>query len=586
MLKPLYKHFDDDYIDFWSLLDVPFGELSDTIHNKYYEHLLKNNFEVKIDEYYVAFKLLRDKRFEKTYKDTKSLTATYDAGFFLDSMREEFPSYLMSYNDFVPAIPFHKIKVDKDKKNIVLISTGGFSPVHEGHLHTLEIAKKTMEDKGYNVVCGYLSPSHDDYVSTKDNGKAHNLALNRIRLCNEATLDSDWLMTSPLESLYTPTSINFTDVIDSVKQQLKSYIKWDFQIGYVFGGDNAPFIRAFHKDEYDKSDIAICVSRGHEREAIFNEPNIDHLNYVYIKENPFKDVSSTKIRNAKSIEKDKSKDLNSIHYLVRDDFHFFNNIPSELNPISKLVDALNKVFPKHEIVTVDVNEQIEKAKLDIEKNVYPTVSLDAYLKGDSNLEISRIFNISDSQIKAEGFIKRPEVDECFYSVANALEVNGEYTLIEDDVASGQTLNFVKSILPENAVLKNTILLSDYFDAPKDHFDIVDLRDFIINIPYGGLVVNTGKDIFRAPYIAPFVDLLSRASIPADKVLPFSIEILQMNIKFYESLRENNVKVELNEQTKKLFDYVGFRKYEKLDPISAIIYYCSCQIIFLSEAEKE
>lgn len=585
MLKPLYKHFDDDYIDFWSILGVDFGDSPESIHHKYYNHLLNNNFDVKIDEYYVAFKLLRDKRFEKTYKETKSLKATYDAGFFLDSMREDFPSYLMDYDEFVPVIPFHKAKLDDNKENIVLISTGGFSPVHQGHIHTLEIAKKTLESKGYNVVCGYLSPSHDDYVSTKDNGKAHNLALNRIRLCNEAILDSDWLMTSPLESLYTPTSINYTDVIDAIKQQLRYYFKKDFKIGYVFGGDNAPFIRAFHKDESNTSDIAICISRNHERENIFKE-NLDNLNYIYIKDNPFTDLSSTKIRNNKKIEKDSSKDLNSIHYLVRNDFHFFDGIDKKLNPISNLISALNNALPDYKIVTVDVNEQIEKAQIDINKNKYPTLSLDAYLKGDFNLEISRIFNISDSQIKAEGFIKRPEVEECFYSVANSLEIDGLYTLIEDDVASGQTLNFVKSILPKNAKLENMILLSDYFDAPKDHFDIVDLRDFIINMPYGGLVVNTGKDVFRVPYIAPFVDLLSRASIPADKVIDFSIEILQMNIKFYESLRENEIEIKLNDQTIKLFNHVGFRNYQKLDPISAIIYYCSCQIMFLSEAQKE
>ena len=46
-------------------------------------------------------------------------------------------------------------------KNIILVTTGGFSPIHEGHLHTLNIAKKELEKKGYHIAGGYLSPSHE-----------------------------------------------------------------------------------------------------------------------------------------------------------------------------------------------------------------------------------------------------------------------------------------------------------------------------------------------------------------------------------------------------------------------------------------
>ena len=58
MLKPLYKNFDNDYVDFWSLLDVQFGASESEIDMQYFKHLKTQNMKENIDEYYVGFKLL------------------------------------------------------------------------------------------------------------------------------------------------------------------------------------------------------------------------------------------------------------------------------------------------------------------------------------------------------------------------------------------------------------------------------------------------------------------------------------------------------------------------------------------------
>jgi hypothetical protein len=54
-----------------------------------------------------------------------------------------------------------------ERPAVVLLTTGAFSPVHSGHIQMMESARAELEARGYFVAGGYLSPSHDSYVSTK-----------------------------------------------------------------------------------------------------------------------------------------------------------------------------------------------------------------------------------------------------------------------------------------------------------------------------------------------------------------------------------------------------------------------------------
>ena len=85
--------------------------------------------------------------------------------------------------------------------------------------------------------------------------------------------------------------------------------------------------------------------------------------------------------------------------------------------------------------------------------------------------------------------------------------------------------------------------------------------------------------FRVPYISPFVDLFNRASIPSDKVIDFSIDVINVNLELYQKLKENNIKITLNSQTIALFEHNKIN-YKKYSPIDAIIIYCYTQLEFL------
>jgi len=66
-----------------------------------------------------------------------------------------------------------KIKkcVEENKTPYVLLNTGSYCPVHPGHLLFLANIKKFLE-QNFNIIVlgGYISPSHDDYVSSKAQG--------------------------------------------------------------------------------------------------------------------------------------------------------------------------------------------------------------------------------------------------------------------------------------------------------------------------------------------------------------------------------------------------------------------------------
>ena len=41
------------------------------------------------------------------------------------------------------------------------------NPIHLGHIQMMELAKKTVEDQGWTVLQGVISPSHDKFVIPK-----------------------------------------------------------------------------------------------------------------------------------------------------------------------------------------------------------------------------------------------------------------------------------------------------------------------------------------------------------------------------------------------------------------------------------
>ena len=82
---------------------------------------------------------------------------------------------------------------DNDKELAILLTTGSLNPIHTGHADMMNFAKDELEklDNGkYTVIGGFMSPSHDKYVSTKGSYIRSN---NRVEMIKLAVADSRWI---------------------------------------------------------------------------------------------------------------------------------------------------------------------------------------------------------------------------------------------------------------------------------------------------------------------------------------------------------------------------------------------------------
>ena len=187
---------------------------------------------------------------DKFYKHITDNERLKDAGWFDDGLTKEKRLSLYSIDIFTT--PIHKLK--RKKNPVVLISTGGFSPLHGGHLEMMREAKKILEEKGFGVCGGYFSPSHDSYVLNKHDNT--NRIEERVKSIEEKIFDTEWLMTDLWEGVYTPCAVNFTDVIMRLSLYLKKWFDKDVKIVYVYGSDNQGFLEAFRYEG-----MSVCIER-------------------------------------------------------------------------------------------------------------------------------------------------------------------------------------------------------------------------------------------------------------------------------------------------------------------------------------
>lgn len=494
-----------------------------------------------------ANRLKKDKRYLDYYHNVRSIKSLYDAGFFIENEDLDFDDF----NDYFPTSKY-LAKFKEGAENVVLLTCGAFSPLHIGHIEMLNIAKKELEDRNYNVCGGIISPSHDMYVSTKRNGEADMFILDRVNEAERIIKEThnEWLSVDMWEGLYTTQSLNFTSVFDRLSRVLNSTDK-EIKVVFVFGSDNHDFRYVFGKDE-----LVICVDRGNRCFNINKELEQHKLNIVLNGNDVNENISSTNVRSSGYIMPTVKT---SNYYELRNDSYEsskYLGVTKEMaEKIScRLVNCLHKyVIDKPEILNINLENQIEISKEFIDNVDYKTISLDVYIKGDYNVSVSREFDYLSGQVSSKGIVNR------LGKPLSKVDVpSGDYLLIDDDIASGFTSQQIINKLPKDAVIKGCHGLNSLVrDENKVAFDIVDARDFIIGSEYGGLQVSVGNDIIRVPYLFPYVNLFYRANICSDKQVQFTKEILELNLEVFKEL--DNIKVSDLKENKNWLLYMNYKE---------------------------
>ena len=581
MMKQSYIHFQKDDYSFWKFLSLDETCTVETVRERV-QTLTQEEKENPFVRF--AWKVLQDPYYHDVYKQYRSISKLYEAGFFLDEY-EEYPESLYDVNFLTT--PFDKIKhhiassPNEGKPYVVLLTTGGFSPVHIRHMEMMTLAKETMESKGYKVVGGYFSPSHDKYVSQKHNGTAAMHVEKRVYLLEHLLVDSDWLYVDKWESYYNRYSINFTDVITRLEDYLNHHIptKQGIRVCYVFGGDNAGFMQTFFQKGY-----AVCVNRTGYNECFEEMKNMfsqeERLAFAEPKED--RDISSSSIRKGDLSLLDERirnlyQELKEEQVTTKQDVYAIRNDSEEAAYATGITllkhkketfskgfqNILSDTFENHiTLQELFLQEQHTQARelLETTYQHMPSLSLDVYVKGDTNLQVSRMFELASGQLQPLHLTHRPGYEVLEQQLQHISK--GEYVLIEDDVASGNTLRKITALLPKGVSIGKKLILSDLDENQKDttFYDIVDMRDFLFGVSQSGLVVTLpNEESVRVPYVLPYVSPISRARIPFGKELSFSLEIWKLNQQFYASLEKEYTVGDMDESFQTLMKYIGFSK---------------------------
>ena len=487
-----------------------------------------NQWKVDRDEFYSDLY----KEFGPDYIDK--------AGFFLDNNTKD-----VNLNDTLNILctPLNNIIEGLKQPNVtnpcILLLTGAFAPIHSGHIDIIVKSKEVLEKHGYQVVSGYISPDHDDYISIKtknDNWPIHY----RIKLLLDAIKDIKWLSIDPWAGIFNKTSINFTDIITRLKLYIKKYLDIDIPIFFICGGDNARFSLTFK----NKGHCIVVYRPGYDIEfKNFRNLNDNKRHFYIIDGN--NSSSSSQLRNEFGIKSEKKKDLklrineaSCEHVLIP----YFNKIEK------------NYVF-NQKLIFDDICKN---------KNI---ISLDSELPSDkNNIKISRLYDLFG--VNQLGFINRPGSESLNNQIKNIDNNDKEYFIFDDDICSGNTIQFANSLFKDKIQI-NGIISLNIIDSKFT--EILDNRDFFIG---NGLVIKLPNGIItRFPYVYPYVCPYIRGSI--DNPMKFSIDMWKYQMDLYKDTNLKLSEIPLNQG----FLLIGFNKNDTIYDI------CQCHYEMLSEFIK-
>ncbi len=468
------------------------------------------------------------------------------------------------------ATPWHAIaraveSAPPSEEPVVLVATGAFSPIHAGHIAMMEGARAELEKRGAVVLGGYLCPDHDSYVVPKCAGQAPTAA-ERVELCRRAVEESSWLMVDPWPALYAPTALNFTDLILRLERYVAKHVRSLRPIKFYFvcGGDNAALALAFtHRGQCvvvrrpgDESTIAELqqspLVRGNRRVVVAEGSGQVAASSREIRAgSKVGIIASTLAPLTAWMERDSVTAPRVRHLCVRTEGvwaleHWSAKFDRETlgrayrvfeqDLLAITGEVLGAGTAVHGMTVATQRAAAEKAL-----GSAASISLDPCLTGSYNLEASRSFQLADSR-RDQRLVARPGRSALELQIAAI--PSGSYVLLEDDIATGKTIESLKRLLPERIKLEQVVAVNHCSgvlpeavrEADPSTVEVGDLRDFLLGARDGGLVVSTPAGaLARAPYLAPYVSLADRMRFNPNDAIHFSRRVWELNLRLFSEL---------------------------------------------------
>lgn len=475
------------------------------------------------------WKITRDKFYGELFWQ-HGLEFITEAGFFADSSTED-ENIAESVNTLCTPVAFLK----KDLPNpCVLLSTGSFCPLHEGHIKMMEKAKEAVEKKGFQVAGAYFSPGHDEYIKSKT-GDEWIPIHNRIQIIREMTKPYPWINVDPWEGTFTKVAVNFTDVVYRLGLYLKEHLGKEIPVFFVCGGDNARFVKAF-------SNHGHCVVVDRPPYHSFTTYK-DALNESTYKRIIFAgggiEMSSSWIRSVKKFSPPIKKDLN---------LRLGKTNARELAVAEKLKPYFSEITHHY---------------IEDQKKLYHNmaacimmISMDPYIEGDREFSMSREYDLFGTTML--GYTHRPGSRTLEQQVARI--PRDHYGIYDDDIHTGNSIRFARKCLEADGRIVIDSVHS-FNISETGNREILDARDFLFGFDeHSGLVVRlpNGRRV-RVPYMYPFVCPFTRASV--NTPMSFSTEMWKLNMELHDDLLVCQVP-----HLADLYDFLGYEAETKIKDI--------------------
>lgn len=224
-------------------------------------------------------------------------------------------------------------------------------------------------------------------------------------------------------------------------------------------------------------------------------------------------------------------------------------IVSELEMVSSMMEAMNDVYGKYPIITLDkiyvsVDDQnlifLDCTRLDGSKDLVSRNNVN----NDQNVD-NQIDMIS-KKLKEQGQRKIILVDDVVFSgtvlrtvTKKFLEKGIAVMGIRSAISTIESYEFFNSVLPFG--------LKCGYVMEKDVIDQICERDFYFGVAQSGISIKTQNGVvYKAPYFTPFGDPVERASIPSEQEIYFSDGCIKRSIALWRSLNKTIYVKELPE----------------------------------------